>query len=163
MPGVPDTYQGTELWENSLVDPDNRRPVDFAVRRDLLARLDGGLRPAVAADGAAKLLVVSRTLRLRRDHPELFTTYRPVAARGPAGAHAVAFDRGGAVAVVTRLPLGLARSGGWRGTTLSISGNSVTDVFTGRVYSGSELLLDDLLSTYPVALLAPTDSVEAAA
>ena len=69
----------------------------------------------------------------------------------------------GAVAVVTRLPLGLARSGGWRGTTLSISGNSFTDVFTGRVYSGSELLLDDLLSTYPVALLAPTDSVEAAA
>ncbi|WP_346534620.1 malto-oligosyltrehalose synthase [Micromonospora sp. DPT] len=163
MPGVPDTYQGTELWENSLVDPDNRRPVDFAVRRELLARLDSGRRPAVAADGAAKLLVVSRTLRLRRDHPELFTTYRPVAARGPAGAHAVAFDRGGAVAVATRLPLRLARAGGWRGTTLSISGNSVTDVFTGRVYSGSELLLDDLLSTYPVALLAPTDSVEAAA
>ncbi|GAB3183524.1 (1-_4)-alpha-D-glucan 1-alpha-D-glucosylmutase [Micromonospora palomenae] len=163
MPGVPDTYQGTELWENSLVDPDNRRPVDFAVRRDLLARLDGGRRPAVAADGAAKMLVVSRTLRLRRDRPELFTTYRPVAAAGPAGAHAVAFDRGGAVAVATRLPLGLVRSGGWRGTTLSISGNSVTDVFTGRVYSGSELLLDDLLSTYPVALLAPTDSVEAAA
>ncbi|MGB2572501.1 malto-oligosyltrehalose synthase [Micromonospora citrea] len=163
MPGVPDTYQGTELWENSLVDPDNRRPVDFAVRRELLARLDGGLRPAVAADGAAKLLVVSRTLRLRRDHPELFTTYRPVPAQGPAGRHALAFDRGGAVAVATRLPLRLARDGGWRGATLPISGNSVTDVFTGRVYSGSELLLDDLLRTYPVALLAPTDSVEAAA
>ncbi|MBY8874674.1 malto-oligosyltrehalose synthase [Micromonospora sp. PLK6-60] len=162
MPGVPDTYQGTELWENSLVDPDNRRPVDFAVRRELLDRLDAGWRPAVAADGAAKLLVVSRTLRLRRDHPELFTGYRPVPAHGPAGAHAVAFDRGGAVAVATRLPLGLARAGGWRDTTLSISGNSVRDMFTGRVYSGSELLLDDLLSTYPVALLAPADSVEAA-
>ncbi|MEH0843816.1 malto-oligosyltrehalose synthase [Micromonospora sp. CPCC 205711] len=163
MPGVPDTYQGTELWENSLVDPDNRRPVDFAVRRELLARLDGGWRPAVAVDGAAKLLVVSRTLRLRRDHPELFTGYRPVPVHGPAGPHALTFDRGGAVAVATRLPLSLTRSGGWRGTTLSISGNSVTDVFTGRVYSGSELLLDELLSTYPVALLAPTDSVEAAA
>ncbi|MEU4371688.1 malto-oligosyltrehalose synthase [Micromonospora chersina] len=163
MPGVPDTYQGTELWENSLVDPDNRRPVDFAVRRDLLARLDAGWRPAVAADGAAKLLVVSRTLRLRRDRPELFTGYRPVPAHGPAGAHAVAFDRGGAVAVATRLPLRLARAGGWGDTTLAISGNSVTDVFTGRVYSGSELLMHDLLSTYPVALLAPTDSVEAAA
>ncbi|MFE9959889.1 malto-oligosyltrehalose synthase [Micromonospora sp. NPDC005299] len=163
MPGVPDTYQGTELWENSLVDPDNRRPVDFAVRRELLARLDGGWQPAVAADGAAKLLVVSRTLRLRRDNPELFTGYRPVPARGPAGAHAVAFDRGGAIAVATRLPLRLARAGGWRDTTLTISGNSVTDVFTGRVYSGSELLMHDLLSTYPVALLAPTDSVEAAA
>jgi (1->4)-alpha-D-glucan 1-alpha-D-glucosylmutase len=163
MPGVPDTYQGTELWENSLVDPDNRRPVDFAVRRELLARLDAGDRPAVAADGAAKLLVVSRTLRLRRDRPELFAGYRPVPARGPAAAHAVAFDRGGAIAVATRLPLGLARSGGWRDTTLSLPVHPLRDVFTGRVYSGSELLLHDLLSTYPVALLAPTDSVEAAA
>ncbi|ATO13478.1 malto-oligosyltrehalose synthase [Micromonospora sp. WMMA2032] len=163
MPGVPDTYQGTELWENSLVDPDNRRPVDFAVRRRTLARLDAGWRPAVAADGAAKLLVVSRTLRLRRDRPELFAGYRPVPAHGPAGAHAVAFDRGGAVAVATRLPLRLARSGGWRDTTLSLPVHECTDLFTGRVYSGSELLLDDLLSTYPVALLAPTDSVEAAA
>ncbi|WBC15624.1 malto-oligosyltrehalose synthase [Micromonospora sp. WMMA1998] len=163
MPGVPDTYQGTELWENSLVDPDNRRPVDFAVRRKTLARLDAGWRPAVAADGAAKLLVVSRTLRLRRDRPELFGGYRPVPARGPAGAHAVAFDRGGAVAVATRLPLRLARAGGWRDTTLSLPVHPCTDLFTGRVYSGSELLLDDLLSTYPVALLAPTDSVEAAA
>ncbi|MFG2054696.1 malto-oligosyltrehalose synthase [Micromonospora sp. NPDC048930] len=162
MPGVPDTYQGTELWENSLVDPDNRRPVDFAVRRELLARLDAGWRPAVAADGAAKLLVVSRTLRLRRDHPELFTGYRPVPAHGPAGPHAVAFDRGGAIAVATRLPLRLARAGGWRDTALSLPVHRVTDLFTGRVYSGSELLLHDLLSTYPVALLAPTDSVEAA-
>ncbi|MEU5830467.1 malto-oligosyltrehalose synthase [Micromonospora tulbaghiae] len=163
MPGVPDVYQGTELWENSLVDPDNRRPVDFAVRRDMLARLDAGWRPAVAGDGAAKLLVVSRTLRLRRDRPDLFGGYRPVPARGPAAAHAVAFDRGGAVAVTTRLPLRLARSGGWRDTTVSLPVHQCTDLFTGRVYSGSELLLDDLLSTYPVALLAPTDSVEAAA
>ncbi|MFJ5666433.1 malto-oligosyltrehalose synthase [Micromonospora sp. LA-10] len=163
MPGVPDVYQGTELWENSLVDPDNRRPVDFAVRRDMLARLDAGRRPEVAADGAAKLLVVSRTLRLRRDRPDLFGGYRPVPVRGPAAAHAVAFDRGGAVAVATRLPLRLARSGGWRDTALSLPVHERTDLFTGRVYSGSELLLDDLLSTYPVALLAPTDSVEAAA
>jgi (1->4)-alpha-D-glucan 1-alpha-D-glucosylmutase len=161
MPGVPDTYQGTELWENSLVDPDNRRPVDFAVRRELLARLDGGWRPAVDAEGAAKLLVVSRTLRLRRDHPELFATYRPVPAHGRAGAHAVAFDRGGAVAVATRLPLGLTRRGGWRETILSLSVNQVTDLFTGRVYSGGEVLLADLLATYPVALLAPQESVEA--
>ncbi|PTA47306.1 malto-oligosyltrehalose synthase [Micromonospora sp. RP3T] len=163
MPGVPDTYQGTELWENSLVDPDNRRPVDFAVRRELLARLDAGWQPTVAEDGAAKLLVVSRTLRLRRDRPELFTGYRPVPARGPAAAHAVAFDRGGAMAVATRLPVRLARDGGWRGTTLSLPVHPVTDVFTGRVYSGEEVLLDDLLSTCPVALLAPTDPAEAAA
>ncbi|MFG3417478.1 malto-oligosyltrehalose synthase [Micromonospora sp. NPDC048063] len=163
MPGVPDTYQGTELWDNSLVDPDNRRPVDFAVRRQLLADLDGGPLPPVDAGGAAKLLVVSRTLRLRRDRPELFTGYRPVPAHGRAGRHAVAFDRGGAVAVATRLPLGLARAGGWDDTVLSLPVHELTDLFTGRVYSGGETRLADLLATYPVALLAPTpESVEAA-
>ncbi|MEU9509977.1 malto-oligosyltrehalose synthase [Micromonospora sp. NPDC048170] len=163
MPGVPDVYQGTELWDNSLVDPDNRRPVDFAVRRDLLARLDDGRLPPVDAGGAAKLLVVSRTLRLRRDRPELFTGYRPVPARGRAGRHAVAFDRGGAVAVATRLPLGLARAGGWGDTTLSLPVHEAIDLFTGRVYSGGETALADLLATCPVALLAPTiESGEAA-
>ncbi|SIM65945.1 malto-oligosyltrehalose synthase [Micromonospora cremea] len=162
MPGVPDTYQGTELWDNSLVDPDNRRPVDFSVRRELLARLDGGWRPPVDDSGAAKLLVVSRTLRLRRAHPELFTGYRPVPAHGPVGRHVVAFDRGGAIAVATRLPLGLARAGGWCDTVLSLPVNEVKDLFTGRVYSGGETPLDDLLADYPVALLAPTASVEAA-
>ncbi|MEV7328406.1 malto-oligosyltrehalose synthase [Micromonospora sp. NPDC093244] len=162
MPGVPDTYQGTELWDNSLVDPDNRRPVDFDVRREMLARLDDGWRPPVDTDGAAKLLVVSRTLRLRRAHPELFTGYRPVPAHGPVGRHVVAFDRGGAITVATRLPLGLARAGGWCDTALSLPVNEVKDLFTGRVYSGGETPLDDLLSDYPVALLAPTASVEAA-
>ncbi|MEH1167322.1 malto-oligosyltrehalose synthase [Micromonospora sp. CPCC 205539] len=163
MPGVPDTYQGTELWDNSLVDPDNRRPVDFAVRREMLARVDGGWRPPVDAGGAAKLLVVSRTLRLRRAHPELFTSYRPVPAHGRAGRHVVAFDRGGAIAVATRLPLALARAGGWRDTVLSLPVNEVTDLFTGRVYSGGETALADLLADYPVALLAPpTDTAEAA-
>ena len=106
MPGVPDVYQGTELWDNSLVDPDNRRPVDFA---GCAGSCWPGSTPAgcrrSTPSGAAKLLVVSRTLRLRRDRPELFTGYRPVPAHGPAGRHAVAFDRGGAIAVATRLPL----------------------------------------------------------
>ncbi|WP_326556095.1 malto-oligosyltrehalose synthase [Micromonospora sp. NBC_01796] len=160
MPGVPDTYQGTELWENSLVDPDNRRPVDFAVRRELLDRLDGGWRPPVDASGAAKLMVVSRTLRLRRDRPELFTGYRPVPVHGPAAEHAVAFDRGGVIAVATRLPVGLARGGGWGGTWLSPSVNHVTELFTGRVYSGGRVLLAELLADYPVALLTRSEPVE---
>jgi (1->4)-alpha-D-glucan 1-alpha-D-glucosylmutase len=162
MPGVPDTYQGTELWDNSLVDPDNRRPVDFDVRREMLARLDDGWRPPVDTDGAAKLLVVSRTLRLRRAHPELFTTYRPVPAHGPVGRHVVAFDRGGVIAVATRLPLGLARAGGWCDTALSLGVNEVKDLFTGRVYSGGEVPLDNLLADYPVALLAPPTAAEEA-
>ncbi|MEU7975352.1 malto-oligosyltrehalose synthase [Micromonospora sp. NPDC049089] len=162
MPGVPDTYQGTELWDNSLVDPDNRRPVDFDVRREMLARIDGGWRPPVDTDGAAKLLVVSRTLRLRRAHPELFTTYRPLPAQGPVSRHAVAFDRGGVIAVATRLPLGLARVGGWCDTALSLPVHEMKDLFTGRVYSGGETPLDTLLADYPVALLAPPTAAEEA-
>jgi (1->4)-alpha-D-glucan 1-alpha-D-glucosylmutase len=152
MPGVPDTYQGTELWDLSLVDPDNRRPVDFALRDRLLARLDDGWRPAWDdQDGAGKLLLVSRALRLRRDRPGLFSRYAPLTASGPAAAHVVAFDRGGAVTVATRLPVGLERAGGWRDTTLAVAG---TDVLTGRSYAGGTRLAD-LLADYPAALLAP--------
>ncbi|MEV0325734.1 malto-oligosyltrehalose synthase [Micromonospora echinospora] len=161
MPGVPDTYQGTELWDNSLVDPDNRRPVDFAVRRELLARLDAGWRPPVDASGAAKLLVVSRTLRLRRDRPDLFGDHRPVPAHGPAAEHAVCFDTGGALAVATRLPVGLDQRGGWGDTSVSLPVHDLTELFTGRVYAGGRVPLADLLGAYPVALLAPTDSREA--
>jgi len=112
-PGVPDVYQGTELFEYSLVDPDNRRRVDWATRRELLARLDDGWLPDIDADGAAKLLVTVTALRLRRYRPELFSGYRPLAAQGPAAAHAVAFARSPSlVAVATRLPVGLAARGG---------------------------------------------------
>ena len=153
MPGVPDTYQGSELWDHSLVDPDNRRPVDFGARRDLLRRLDEGWQPPIDDTGAAKLLVTSRTVRLRRQRPELFTGYRPVFAEGPTAEHVFAFDRGGAVAVATRLPVGLSRHGGWRDTVLSLPGQSWTEVFTNTSYGGNRLAVADLLQSYPVALL----------
>jgi (1->4)-alpha-D-glucan 1-alpha-D-glucosylmutase len=153
-PGVPDVYQGTELWDHSLVDPDNRRPVDFTRRRALLARLDAGWLPEVAADGAAKLLVTSRVLRLRRDRPELFHGYRPLAADGPAAGHLVAFARDPRlVAVATRLPVGLADAGGWRDTTLSLPGAACTDALTGTVHRGHAVPVAELLHRYPVALL----------
>ncbi|NJC71712.1 malto-oligosyltrehalose synthase [Planosporangium thailandense] len=163
MPGVPDVYQGTELWDFSLVDPDNRRPVDFAARRDLLARLDDGWQPDVDATGAAKLLVTSRALRLRRQHPELFTGYRQLDAEGPAASHLVAFDRasdgrGGALTVATRLPVGLRRRGGWGDTRLSLP-DDLVDVLTGRQFAGGAVALVDLLDPYPVALLAPRRTV----
>ena len=107
--GVPDVYQGSELWETSLVDPDNRRPVDFADRRDKLDRVLAGELPPLDASGAAKMLVTTRALRLRRDRPELFTRYVPIAAHGRAADHVIAFDRGGAITIATRLPVGLRR------------------------------------------------------
>jgi (1->4)-alpha-D-glucan 1-alpha-D-glucosylmutase len=156
-PGVPDVYQGTELFEYSLVDPDNRRPVDFAARRELLARLDDHWLPSVDATGAAKLLVTSSALRLRQYRPELFTGYRPLTADGPAAAHAVAFSRGGGelVAVATRMPVGLAVRGGWGDTVLALPGGHAdwTDVITGESVSGAVPRLGDVLARYPVALL----------
>jgi (1->4)-alpha-D-glucan 1-alpha-D-glucosylmutase len=152
MPGVPDVYQGTELWEDSLVDPDNRRPVDFAATAALLDRLDSDVQPPpVDATGAAKLWVVSRALRLRRDWPDLFTGYERAGVRGPAAEHAVAFDRGGAITVATRLPVGLRRAGGWRDTVIDLVGRA-TDAISGVTYRG-EIALADLLADYPVALL----------
>jgi (1->4)-alpha-D-glucan 1-alpha-D-glucosylmutase len=159
-PGVPDVYQGSELWETSLADPDNRRPVDFALLRRLLAELDAGAAlPRVDESGAAKLLVTSRALRLRRDRPELFTRYTPMTVVGEAAGHAIAFDRGGVVAVATRLPLGLERRGGWGQTALLRHAGPTVDVLTGRRYAGTELALGDVLSVYPVALLAPEEVV----
>ena len=152
MPGVPDVYQGTELWDDSLVDPDNRRPVDFTIRRALLDALDAQNEPPpIERSGAAKTWVVSRAVRLRRDWPDLFTGYSPLFAEGRAAAHAIAFDRGGAVTVATRLPVGLERAGGWGDTTLDIGGTA-TDLITGRRVQ-REVRLADLLDAYPVALL----------
>jgi (1->4)-alpha-D-glucan 1-alpha-D-glucosylmutase len=159
MTGVPDLYQGCELASYSLVDPDNRRPVDFARRMDLLATLDGA-RPPAGLDGD-KLLVTSRALRLRRDRPGWFAgPYEPLAASGPAAEHVLAFARGAAVTVATRLPAGLRRRGGWSGTTLDRpsppSGTDAwRDVLTGAVHSGLPLSLAQLTARFPVALLVP--------
>ena len=160
MPGVPDLYQGSELWDLSLVDPDNRRPVDFDRRRDLLARIDGGWLPELDDSGGAKLLIVTRALRLRRDRPELFGgSYESLPAQGPAADHLFAFARGGGhlVAVATRLPVTLQRVGGWRGTTLPIGPGPWTDVLTGQPVPSGWVAAEDLLQRYPVALLVRGD------
>jgi (1->4)-alpha-D-glucan 1-alpha-D-glucosylmutase len=153
-PGVPDVYQGTELWDFSLVDPDNRRPVDYGARRKLLARLADGEVPAVDESGAAKLLLVHRTLTLRRERPELFRGYTPLRAEGPSAEHVVAHGRSDDLVVVaTRLPVGLAERGGWRDTTLTLPSGTYTDVLTGETVDGSFVRLSALLDRYPVALL----------
>lgn len=152
-PGVPDVYQGTELWDLSLVDPDNRRPVDYALRASVLDGLDAGELPAIDDSGAAKALVVSRALRLRRDRPDLFHRYAPLPAAGSAASHVIAFDRGGAIAAVTRLPLGLAARGGWGDTVVMLPSGGWTDAFTRTQYEGGPVAAGELFARYPVVLL----------
>ena len=175
MPGVPDVYQGCELTGLALVDPDNRRPVDFAGRQEMLAALDDaepGGRQLDSLD-AAKLLVTSRALRLRRDHRDWFAgCYQPLAGTGAAAAHVIAFCRGNqAVTVATRLPAGLHRAGGWRDTALPLPAGLWIDVLTGTEHrsgdemrqhtGGGHLLLADLTARLPVALLVPaSDAAE---
>ncbi|MCW2823375.1 MAG: treY [Aeromicrobium sp.] len=152
-PGVPDVYQGTELWDFSLVDPDNRRPVDYGIRRELLDRFGEGLVPELDVSGAAKMFVVHRVLTLRRERPELFRGYRALAASGPAAEHLIAFQRSDdLVAVATRLPVGLAARGGWGETTLDLPEGQWSDVLGGSVDGGS-VQVAELLGRYPVALL----------
>ncbi len=155
MPGVPDVYQGSELWETSLVDPDNRRAVDFDERRRLLDEIDRPDAEPVPIDDTAraKLLVTSRALRARRDHPSMFTRYIPITAQGHAKDHLVCFDRGGAVTLATRLPLRLAQGDGWQDTTVVLPKGPYLDVMTDRKVCGGVRSVGELLSTYPVSLL----------
>ena len=157
-PGACDVYQGSELWELSLVDPDNRRPVDFDHRRTLLDSLvdsSAPARPVSASDsGVAKLWVVSTALRLRRDRRDLFTGYHPLTAAGAAAGHVLAFDRGGAVTVGTRLPVGLARSGGWGDTRVRLPDGVWRDLLApGDDAFEVEAPVGRLLGRLPVALL----------
>ena len=159
LPGVPDVYQGSELWEQSLVDPDNRRPVDFELRAAMLATLDDDhpqTPDAIDDPGLAKLAITRAALTLRRDRRELFEVYRPLTAEGPSADHCLAFDRGGAISVVTRLPHGLASRGGWADTRLTLPGGQWREVVSGRLWNGA-VPLTELLAELPAALLARED------
>ena len=151
MPGVPDVYQGSEFVDLSLVDPDNRRPVDYSSRIARLARLDGGAHPEGLAD--EKLLVTSRALRLRRQEAEAFAgSYKPLPT---SSGHAVAFARGdAAVTIATRLPVALHRLGGWGDSTVVLPDGNWQDVLTGRPVGSGAARIHELLAELPVALLA---------
>jgi (1->4)-alpha-D-glucan 1-alpha-D-glucosylmutase len=161
MTGVPDLYQGTETWFLALVDPDNRRPVDFDALDGLLARADADAAGSAPAGQCSKIAVVSRALRLRRDHPDWFgpgAVQSPLLALGPAAGHAVAFLRGEHVAVLgTRLPVGLEHLGGWGDTVLALPDGAWRCALSGRVFRtgghGGAVPIADLLLDRPVALL----------
>lgn len=178
-PGMPDFYQGSELWDLSLVDPDNRRPVDFDDRRRLLAELQaaaGDPRRLTAEllshwpDGRIKLYTTYRALNFRRDHQALFQhgDYVPLAAAGPAAEHVLAFARvyegRAAVVVVPRLVLALQSVGqtlwkpdAWRDTTLDLPwpAGEWRHICTDQTITAAagKLPIDSLLGTFPIALL----------
>jgi (1->4)-alpha-D-glucan 1-alpha-D-glucosylmutase len=159
-PGVPDIYQGCELWDLSLVDPDNRRPVDYEARRRLLGELEGLSAEQVMArmdEGLPKLFLVRQALALRRRRPEAFGAGeegrpRPLAASGRRAEHVVALARGAdVIAVVPRLVASLAEKG-WDDTALDLPPGRWTSVLDGTASSGG-VKLADLLARFPVALL----------
>ena len=189
-PGVPDFYQGCELWNLSLVDPDNRRPVDYEQRRALLGELKariesagGDLAPLArelleaGADGRVKLYLIYRALNFRKEHEALFRDgeYLALEIAGAMREHAVAFARrleqDAVIAVVPRLvarltggneapPLG---ESAWKDTRVllppEIAGRPYHNIFTGQAVGvqahdgAAELMLKDIFSDFPVALL----------
>lgn len=167
-PGVPDVYQGTELWDLSLVDPDNRRPVDFGLRRDLLDQLRR-TRPdrlwAEAASGLPKMAVVRAALSVRRRLPGVFTVsseYRALDVAGPLSDRVVAFSRGGAaISAVPRLATGIigGDASAWAvagtpaaETRLTLPPGRWVDEISHHEHEGP-VALPDLWAALPVALL----------
>lgn len=157
-PGVPDIYQGTELWDLSLVDPDNRRPVDFDLRRRLLSELAGMSPEAIMErmdEGLPKLWIIRQALALRRERPEAFErgSYAPVQVEGMKQNYAIAFSRGESVVLIAPR-LTLLRGGDWGDTSIALPDGRWDDVLTGEEHGAGSVELRRLLARFPVALLS---------
>lgn len=146
VPGIPDVYQGTETWDDSLVDPDNRRPVDYRARQEALAALSD-----------AKMRIVTAALHSRAERPDSYLSggYTPVLADGDAAAHLIAFLRGDDVLVaVRRWTVGLDETG-WGDTMLALPDGEWTDRLTGRSWRG-QVTAAALFAELPGVLLERT-------
>jgi (1->4)-alpha-D-glucan 1-alpha-D-glucosylmutase len=173
-PGICDLYQGTEYWDFSLVDPDNRRPVDFPAReRSLAVAADPADLMTDWRDGRVKQAIIARTLALREQAPGLFTTglYTPLPADGAAAHHILAFLRTyegrAAIVITTRLPASLGLGGAvpvvqpshWRETSLQMPRNLIGRSLVDRLGSAPDAIVaprmdvQSVLSFLPVALL----------
>ncbi|MGQ9370586.1 malto-oligosyltrehalose synthase [Azospirillum sp. ST 5-10] len=179
VPGVPDIYQGAELWDLSLVDPDNRRPVDYEARARLLDAVEDRLaadRPGALAgmlerwrDGAVKLAVIATVLRDRRRQADLYAegTYEPLPAEGEQAERICAFarrrDRQAVVVAVARFPARGEGGPGWLRTGVPMPDDPAAprwrDLFTGRVLEASDgrLRAEALFGCLPVSVLVPED------
>jgi len=170
VPGVPDIYQGNEIWNFSLVDPDNRRPVDYAQRRELLASLDNASPEELLRewpDGRIKLFLTQRLLRFRREHALLFErgTYLRLTVTGEFADCGVAFAREHeAKWIVVLVPRLSSRVGfppigeKWKDTAVelpaSLSREGARELFTSRDFQSREngLRLSAGLANFPVAV-----------
>lgn len=162
-PGVPDVYQGCELWNFSLVDPDNRRDVDYDIRSTYLNEMENLTVPEITSrmeEGLPKMWLIYKALQVRRDYADAFSAdsiYEPAFSSGVHANHVIAYIRNQTVAVVaTRF--NLSRPKGWLDTALTLPEGQWLNVFTGVQYRGGELYLEELSSVFPVALLVREDS-----
>ena len=161
-PGVPDIYQGGEIWDFSLVDPDNRRPVDYVLRAKMLGEMKAMTAENVAARlaqtddaGLPKLWVVHHVLQLRREHPEWFgaeASYTPLAAKGAEADRVIAYVRGKSVLTLatrwTHAPTD------WAETSMRIPAGTWRNRLTGDMVRGGDVKIAELLGAFPVALFA---------
>ena len=162
-PGIADIYQGCELWDLRLVDPDNRTPVDYSLRDALLRSIEteaGDDSMSRLDEGLPKLRLIATTLALRTRHAEAFgpgSGYEPLVVVGSRSNHAICFSRTGpdeepeTVTVAFRWPLLLGE--GWGDTTVRVPEGPWRNAFTGQDLSGGELAVADVLARAPVALL----------
>lgn len=167
-PGMPDIYQGTELWDWSLVDPDNRRPVDYTLRADLLKSLDNASASSLLTnwrDGAIKLYVTKTLLHLRKKHPKLFEegTYEPVKTKGLHSKNVIAFQREyGQTTLLVMVPR-LTMKVGWNPPAERWGDTAVTgldkiflwrNVFTNSIQTGLDTIRTRVLfDGFPIAVL----------
>ncbi len=166
-PGIPDLYQGTEFWDFSLVDPDNRRPVDFAARIASLRDTPSDQLMQNWRDGHIKQALITRTLALRRARPQLFAegSYEPVEVHGMFADRIVAFSRRSgsdvAITVVPRAASKLLQEGtiafapdAWADTSIALQGiTALHNVLDGQAVATSEQKIETLLAGWPIALL----------
>jgi (1->4)-alpha-D-glucan 1-alpha-D-glucosylmutase len=158
-PGVPDIYQGNEIPDFSLVDPDNRRTVDYPLRQRLLANArELGGREIQKHHGEAlpKIWLIQKTLALRAKYPDFFHgSYEPLAGQGERANHVVAFVRGSrALTIVPRFVLEL--NGDWRDTSLALPAGVWHHEFTGETLAG-KIAAGELFKNFPVALLVKAE------
>jgi (1->4)-alpha-D-glucan 1-alpha-D-glucosylmutase len=154
-PGVPDIYQGCELWDFSLVDPDNRRPVDFKTRQHLLKEIKSLPIEKIwewRAEGLPKLWLIQKTLKLRGQFSDFSKfDYQPIFARGAKAEHVIAFSRGGKmITIVPRFLLKLKND--WQNTALTLPAGIWRNEFTGENHHG-EIRAENLFKNFSVALL----------